>query len=221
MTVSGLLADGDFAVLDARPRPGLPPVSVLDGLPRRPRCEALWWERHIVEVLRGLPPDAAHGAVPRPEYDPGLVSLTRAGAGQGGGAGRCGQPVTASAVASGGAATRPGPGRDGRPPGRQAHAAARPGRRSAVVEAMRQAISEATDASTRTALFIFWRAGQILAPGTGPGRWSCRHGRRLYRLFSACQAGKHTTGSARTRRSLAARPDGPFSGCSSAAPGRA
>jgi len=49
----------------------------LDGLPEAAAAEALWWERHVVEVLRGLPPDAPPGAVPRPEYDPGLVSLTR------------------------------------------------------------------------------------------------------------------------------------------------
>ena len=53
VSVSGLLAAEDFAVLDARPRPGMPPVSVLDGLPGEAVQEALWWQRHIVEVLRG------------------------------------------------------------------------------------------------------------------------------------------------------------------------
>ena len=53
------------------PAPGpVPSVSPLDGLPEAAAAEALWWERHIVEVLRGLPPDAPPGAVPRPEYDP-------------------------------------------------------------------------------------------------------------------------------------------------------
>jgi hypothetical protein len=60
-----------------RPGAPLPSVSPLDGLPEAAVAEALWWERHIVEVLRGLPPDSPPGAVPRPEYDPGLVSLTR------------------------------------------------------------------------------------------------------------------------------------------------
>jgi len=71
-------------------RPGvpLPSASPLDGLPESAVAEALWWERHIAEVLRGLPPDAPLGAVPRPEYDPGLVSLTRAGAGESSGADR-------------------------------------------------------------------------------------------------------------------------------------
>jgi hypothetical protein len=77
VTVSGLLADGDFAVLDARPRPGMPQVSVLDGLPAEAVVEARWWERHIVEVLTGLSPDAEDGTVPRLEYDPGTVTLTR------------------------------------------------------------------------------------------------------------------------------------------------
>jgi putative transposase len=77
VTVSGLLADGDFAVLDARPRPGMPQASVLDGLPADAVEDARWWERHIVEVLTGVPPDAEDGTVPRPQYDPGSVTLTR------------------------------------------------------------------------------------------------------------------------------------------------
>ena len=39
------------------------------------RAGAQWWERHIVEVLTGLPPDAPAGSVPRPDYDPELRSL--------------------------------------------------------------------------------------------------------------------------------------------------
>ena len=42
------------------------------------------------------------------------------------------------------------------------------------------------------------------------GQWRCRRSARLYRLLDKLSAGKHTTGSARTRRSLADRPDGPF-----------
>ena len=84
---------------------------------------------------------------------------------------------------------------------------------------MRQAIGEATDASTRTASYVFWRTGQILdgEHGTGTVALPSRAGR--YRLFSSLSAGKHTTGSAKTRRSLAARPDGPFSQMQVSAPG--
>jgi hypothetical protein len=51
VTVSGLLADGGFEVLDSRPRPGMPQVSVLDGLPAGAAEQARWWERHTA----GLP----------------------------------------------------------------------------------------------------------------------------------------------------------------------
>ena len=73
VTVSDLLAARGFAVLDARPRPGVPQVSAAGrACPEAAAEEARWWERHIVEVLTGLPPDAADGTVPRPEYDPRL-----------------------------------------------------------------------------------------------------------------------------------------------------
>ena len=40
VSVSGLLADGGFAVLDSRPRAGMPQVSVLTACPRKQ------WKRH-------------------------------------------------------------------------------------------------------------------------------------------------------------------------------
>jgi hypothetical protein len=182
-------------------------------------AEALWWERHIVEVLRGLPPDAPAGAVPRPEYDPGLVSLTRRERAKAAELTAAGRPVTASSVkerrqryeAGGLAAMTDRRAARRTPP----HGRADP----RVVEAMRQAIGEATDASTRTASYVFWRAGRILEAGHGAGTVALPSRASLYRLFSSLSAGRHVTGSARTRRSLAARPDGPFSTLQPAAPG--
>jgi hypothetical protein len=84
----------------------------------------------------------------------------------------------------------------------------------AVVEAMRQAIGE----STRTAVFVFRRTRQILSePGGEPAAMPSLS--TLYRLFGRLQAGRHTTGSAKTRRSLAARPEGPFGQVAVMAPG--
>ena len=87
----------------------------------------------------------------------------------------------------------------------------------AVAEAMEQAISEATEDSSRTASFIVWRTRQILAergqPGLEPSRAT------MFRLFSRLSAGKHTTGSAATRRGLAGRPQRMFSQAHPAAPG--
>ncbi|MGH3288704.1 MAG: Mu transposase C-terminal domain-containing protein, partial [Streptosporangiaceae bacterium] len=87
----------------------------------------------------------------------------------------------------------------------------------AVAEAMERAIGEATDDSSRTATFIVWRTRQILAErgqsGTEPSRAT------MFRLFSRLSAGKHTTGSAATRRGLAGRPQRMFSQAHPAAPG--
>lgn len=67
----------DFEVVDAPSRSAVPSSTRLDGLPEAVVEEALWWERHIVEVLRGVRPQAPPGTRPKPEYDPTRVSLTR------------------------------------------------------------------------------------------------------------------------------------------------
>jgi putative transposase len=219
VSVSGLLADGDFAVLDARPRPGMPAVSVLDGLPAEAVQEARWWQRHIVEVLTGIPPDAEEGTVPRPEYDPAVVTLTRREQAKAAELTAAGRPVTASAIAkrrrryqeqglTGMIDHRAG---KRMPPHGRADAA--------VVAAMRQAISEAVGDSTRTAVFVLRRTRQILAESGGEPDGGMPSRSTLYRLFSRLQDGRHTTGSASTRRSLAGRPEGPFGQVPAAAPG--
>jgi len=218
VSVSGLLPAEGFAVLDARPSPAMPRVSGLDDLPAEVVQEALRWQRHIVEVLRGVPPDAEEGTVPKPEYDPAVFSLTRREQAKAAELTAAGHPVTANAIAKrrrryqeqGLLGMIDGRGGKQMPPhGRAA---------DAVVAAMSQAISEAADESTRTAVFVFRRTRQILAePGGEPAAMPSR--RTLYRLFGRLQAGRHTTGSAKTRRSLAARPEGPFGQVAVTAPG--
>jgi putative transposase len=219
VSVCGLLADGGFAVLDSRPRPGMPQVSVLDGLPAEAVDEARWWERHIAEVLTGVPPDASEGTIPRPEYDPAVVTLTRREQAKAAELTAAGHPVTASAVAkrrrryqerglSGMVDYRA---RRRMPPHGRADAV--------VVAAMRQAIGEAAEDSTRTPSFVFRRAREILAGADDGERGKLPSERTLYRLFGRLEAGRHTTGSASTRRSLAARPEGPFGQVPAAAPG--
>ncbi|WP_236603678.1 Mu transposase C-terminal domain-containing protein [Rhodococcus sp. WAY2] len=217
--LTDLLAAGDFEAVSAPAQAPVPPSTLLDGLPEAVAAEALWWEQHIVEVLRGIPPQAPAGTRPKPEYDPERVSLTRreqAKAAELTGAGR---PVTASAITK----------RRRRYEARglagmvdhridkpvTAHGRADP----LVVEALQQAIAEATQESSRTATYLFWRTGQILEAAHGPGAVRLPSQRSLYRLLEKLSAGKHTTGSARTRRSLADRPDGPFGEADAWAPG--
>ena len=196
----------------------MPQVSVLDGLPAEAAEEARWWERHLVEVVTGVPPDAGEGTVPRPEYDPGSVTLTRREQAKAAELTAAGHPVTASAVAKrrrryleqGLAGMVDYRARRRMPPHGRAGAA--------VVAAMRKAIGEAAEDATKTAAFVFRRTREILAEDGGEtGRLPSE--RTLYRLFARLEAGRHTTGSARTRRSLAARPEGPFGRVPAAAPG--
>lgn len=182
-------------------------------------AEALWWEQHIVEVLRGVPPQAPPGTRPKPEYNPAVVSLTRRELAKAAELTAAGRPVTASAIAKRrrryeargvvGMADH----RSGKPV--SAHGRVDP----LVVEAMQRAVAEAAQGSTRTATYLFWRTGQILEADHGRGSVELPSQRSLYRLLEKLSAGKHTTGSARTRRSLADRPDGPFGERSAAAPG--
>ena len=59
-----------------RPRRRCPPAA-LDGVPLEAAGKAQRWERHIVEVLTGIPPDAQPGTAARPGYDPAVCSLAQ------------------------------------------------------------------------------------------------------------------------------------------------
>lgn len=80
----------------------------------------------------------------------------------------------------------------------------------AVVEAMRQAIEETAEASSKTTGFVVWRATQILTAREDARDIEVPSRRTLYRLFDRLATGTHATGSATTRRSVNARPAGPF-----------
>lgn len=70
-----LAAAPDFAVIGAGPSAKVSPEGLLGSLPRRVADAARKWERHLTEMETGLPPGAAPGTAPRPEYDPVATSL--------------------------------------------------------------------------------------------------------------------------------------------------
>lgn len=219
MTVAELLVADDVEILDGSSRGPVPAMSALADLPGEMAQRALWWERHIVEVIRGVLPEAPPGTSPKPEYDPAIYSLTRREQAKAAELTAAGEPVTASAISKrrrryeAGGVVAMVDRRITKPISPFGRVDAR------VVQALRQAIAEATEESTRTATYLFWRTEQILAEAQGAGVVELPSQSSLYRLLRKLAAGKHITGSARTRRSLANRPDGPFSALGAAAPG--
>jgi transposase InsO family protein len=218
VTAAELAADPRFEITApaASPREPWPEIGP-EGLPAAAVEEASWWEAHIAEVVYGLPPDAPAGARPRPQYDPARTSLTERERAKAAELSAAGRPVPASTVkhrrqrweAHGLA------GLVDRRVARRMRPAGRADER--VVDAMRQAIGEAARASSRTAGFVIWRTREILAEACYDG--VVPSDRTFYRLFGTLSHGRHTTGSASTRRSLAGRPEGMFGSLPAAAPG--
>ncbi|MFJ6609482.1 helix-turn-helix domain-containing protein [Streptomyces sp. NPDC091289] len=153
-------ADG-FEVLFRPERMPLPASGLLETFPSETVKQALWVEGHILEVIHGLPPDAEPGTAPRPGYGPGtsVTSLQRQKAAE---LTEAGYTVAAKTIGN----WRRRYATDGLV-GLADH---RPVRKRpeygtvdpAVVDAMRQAIKEAVDTSTRNGAYLIWRTSEIL-----------------------------------------------------------
>jgi hypothetical protein len=76
LLLAHLLAAPGFELLEAGAPPArLDPVGLLDALPASVLAQARSWERHLVEVQTGLPPDPPIGARPREPYNPARHNL--------------------------------------------------------------------------------------------------------------------------------------------------
>jgi transposase InsO family protein len=216
-----LLGAADFVVVSgAVPGARLGSLSLLEGLPPSVAARAAWWERHVVELLTGLAPDVAGGAAVRAEYDPASVSLRVREMTKARELRDAGERVSLSTVqrmrrryeragiaglVDGRLAPRAGP------PGGQVD--------PRVVEVVRQEMSAAGDASTVTRSALMRRAERVLRERYGAGAPVMPSRATFYRLVASLEAGRATFGSARTRRSLAGRPDGPHAVVGALRPG--
>ena len=196
------------------------PGGALNAVPGEAVERAEWWQRHIVELVTGLPPEVPAGSRPRPQYDPAARTLTeREQAKAAELTELTGTKVSEHTVRrkrrrhqarglAGVVDWRAAPERPVR------------GRCDLrVIEALEQAIGEAAGRSTRTTGYFYWRVQQILAAGHGPGVVPVPSRSAFYQLFARLSKGQHTTGSARTRRSLANRPGAPFGAVTACRPG--
>jgi putative transposase len=215
--VAELAGSGRLRLQPARAGGLQGPQVGLAGLPPELVERAQWWEAHIIEVIGGTRPDAPAGTPPRPEYDVGRTSLRERERAKAAELSTPDRPVSASTVKHRRQRWQ-AEGLPGLVDRRVTQRRSPAGRADpAVAAAMEQAIAGATDESSRTATFIVWRTRQLLAERGQADKEPSRA--TMFRLFSRLSAGRHTTGSAVTRRGLAGRPQRMFSQAWPAAPG--
>jgi putative transposase len=190
------------------------PFGLLDGLPEEVLAAARDWERHVVEVETGLAPDAEPGAEPRPGYDPQawtLAQRTQAKAAELGMTSRTVERMRARYARQG---------LWGLVDQRAVRTWQATGRADArLVAAARQVIEAETHASTGTRGRLIRRVTKAVEDAYGPGVVPLPGRTTFYKLIDTLAAGRHTFGSAVTRRQAANRPERPFTPTFAARPG--
>lgn len=209
-----LLGSAGFAVIDGEPLPEMTPLGLLDGLPTEARRAAEEWERHVLEVVTGLPPGAEPGTASRPEYDPALWTIQQRDRA------KAAELKVSEKTVRNRRLRYAKQGLWGLVDQRALREWEVTGRADArVVAAIQEAIEAETHTSTGTRSRLIRRVTRSLEEAYGhgvvplPGRTS------FYKLVDALAAGRHTFGSAVTRRQLANRPEGAFTPTLAARPG--
>jgi len=218
--LADLLSNPSFMLVSAGRNPApLPPSGLLDGVPEPAAERARWWERHIMEVLAGIPAGLGSAAVAKPEYDPGRVSLRQRELAKVAELNTAGHQVSVATIKR----LRLAYEKEGiwglvdQRTARRSHPTGRADAR--VVAATVRAIAEETDRSTGTVSRLRRRVSQILAADHGDDAPALPSQATFYRLVNRLSQGQHTFGSARTRRSAAKPPTGPFGTVTAVRPG--
>lgn len=208
-------SDGFRLLARSASKAPLPARGVLEGLPAAVLARAELWQQHVEEVLYGRAPA---GVAARPEYDPGRFSLRQRELAKVAEMAEAGTEIRLSSLQ-----------RMRRAYERKGLLGLVDGRSQAVhstrvdprvVAAASTAIGEETDRSTGTVGRLQRRVRQILVEEhqVDPDE-VMPSSSTFYRLVKRLASGKHTFGSAATRRSLAQRPVGPFGSVTVVRPG--
>jgi hypothetical protein len=210
MATADLLSDTDFELLTPRQRPPLPPSGDLAALPSAVLEQAQWWEGHVLELLTGHLPDAVGGPQTDPAFDPLTTTLRQREQAKTRQLAEQGVSVTLRTVQRMRRAYET-QGLWGVVDRRAARRVSPTGRVDPrIVEAVADAIAAETNGSTGTVGRLRRRVAKVLTDRYGTAAPALPPERTFYRLTSRLAQGKHTFGSAPTRRSLAKQPDGPF-----------
>lgn len=209
-----LMAAADFAVLDGRALPRVEPFGLMESLPADVVADAERWRNHLVEVETGLPHDAAPGSMPRLGYDPRSTTLAER------------QRTKAAELDVGFRSIERKRGNYnaqglwGLVDQRAARTFDVAGQADArLLEVLRELIAAETDASTGTRSRLMRRAEKMLEQRHGPGTVPLPGKTAFYALIDRLAVGRHTFGSAVTRRQTANRPTGAFTATAAARPG--
>ncbi|MEU7892476.1 Mu transposase C-terminal domain-containing protein [Nonomuraea sp. NPDC049152] len=211
---SYLMASPGFGLVDGAPLPAIEPMGLLEGLPDDVLAAAKQWQRHVVEVETGLPLEAGPEAEPRPEYDPVARSLV--------------QRITSKAAELGVSARTvermraryQQQGLWGLVDQRAVRAGEPTGRADArLVAAIQEVLDAETHTSTGTRSRLIRRVVKTVEDTHGPGVVPLPGRSTFYKLIDRLATGRHTFGSAVTRRQTANRPAGAFTPTLAARPG--
>ncbi|MFJ5820747.1 Mu transposase C-terminal domain-containing protein [Streptomyces microflavus] len=202
---SYLMASPGFAVTGTEHRAAVEPFGLLDSLPESVLASAREWERHVVEVETGLPPTTDPGTRPRPEYDPAERSLAERDAAK---AHELGVSVRTVQSRRARYARQGLWGLVDQRVVREREATGQADAR--LIDVIRQAMDAETSASTGTRSRLIRRVIKMVEEVHGAGTVPLPSRSTFYRLVDALSTGRHTFGSAVTRRQMANRPEGPF-----------
>jgi hypothetical protein len=219
VTLIALLAAKDFAVAGVAAGPVLPPVGMLDALPVQIVDAARNWERHVVEVETGLPPGAAEGARPRAGFDPATTTLREREQAKVAELTAAGEQVSLRSLERMRSRYR-AQGHWGLLDQRALRTRTPFGRADGrLLAAMATAIDAETDESSGTRDRLRRRVKALLDAEHGADVVALPSKATFNRLAAAMTTGRHTFGAATTRRSMANRPETPFTPTTALRPG--
>ncbi len=212
--VAYLMACPEFAVVDGEPLPAVEPFGLLDGLPPKVLEDARTWERNIVEVETGLPPKPPPGVTPRPGFDPATTTVAERDRAM---ALELGVSLRTMQIRRSRYARQGLWGLVDQRAVRQYDGTGRADAR--LVTAVRELVAAEADTSTGTRSRLIRRVRKKLEAEYGPGVVPLPGKTTFYKVIDAVAAGRHTFGSAVTRRQTANRPQGMFTPSFAARPG--
>ncbi|MFD6161478.1 hypothetical protein ACFWF7_08635 [Nocardia sp. NPDC060256] len=181
----------------------------LDDLPHEQAELARQWEYHLIELETGLPPGSEPEDRPRPEYDPAR-QLSEREAAKAEELSAAGIATSARTVRRMRARYRAG-GVRALADGRGVRSTSPFGRTDErVVAAIREVLAAETKRSTGTRDQLRGRVETVLVERHGEDAVAMPSKATFNRVVAALSQGRHTFGSAETRRSAANRPAGSF-----------